>query len=62
MTCSKNLNEMQDINDQFHGFRDKFGFSDSTPLVKVGGLTIEERVYEDEVCAKFPTLKSAKTI
>jgi hypothetical protein len=53
---------MQDINDQFHGFRDKFGFSDSTPLVKVGGLTIEERVYEDEVCAKFPTLKSAKTI
>jgi hypothetical protein len=45
---SKNLNEMKDINDQFHGFRDKFGFSDSTPLVKVGGLTIEERVYEDE--------------
>jgi hypothetical protein len=43
---TRTINKMDDINDQFPGFGDNYGFSDSLDLVAVGGLTLRERVYK----------------
>lgn len=43
---SRTINELDDINDQFPGFNNDYGFSGSTALDLVGGLTIREHVYK----------------
>jgi hypothetical protein len=43
---TRTINKMDDINNQFPGFADDYGFSDSLDLVAVGGLTLRERVYK----------------
>jgi hypothetical protein len=43
---SRNINEMEDINDQFPGFDSEYGFSNSTDLDLVGNLSIREHVYK----------------
>jgi hypothetical protein len=43
---TRNINEMEDINDQFPGFDNDYGFSNSTALDLVGNLSIREHVYK----------------
>lgn len=46
---SRNLNNMEDINHYFPGFKSQYDLSDSLPLTAVGFLTIRERVYKDVI-------------
>ena len=43
---TRTINHMDDINDQFPGFDDDYGFSNSLDLELVGGLSIHEQVYK----------------
>ena len=43
---TRTINEMRDINTQFPGFDNDYGFSNSTALDLVGNLTVYEHVYK----------------
>ena len=43
---TRNINELEDINDQFPGFDQDYGLSNNLALSKVGNLTVREYVYK----------------
>lgn len=43
---TRTLNDMADVNSHFSGFADAYGLSNNLTLAKVGGLTINEYVFE----------------
>lgn len=46
---TRTLNDMADVNSHFSGFADDYGLNDNLTLAKVGGLTINEYVFEGSV-------------
>ena len=46
---TRNINRMDDINDQFPGFSDDYDLDDSLTLDLVGDLTVREHVYKGRV-------------
>ncbi|MFT7531596.1 MAG: hypothetical protein ACI9FD_002614 [Gammaproteobacteria bacterium] len=46
ISSKRNINKMKDINVLFPGFRKECDLDDELPLVRVGGLSVQEHVYK----------------